>query len=146
MFSPNPYTRHRQQKATALFVASGVLAAVSVSHSLLPADQPVPVAYPLVSSASFGRVALSHDGTRQVEFSGQRVVFRDRTTQQPLALYNFNNIQGVRFTPDGNDVLIHVLRTRRAPGTELALLSDDILVLDPATGKVKDDGPYTLTR
>lgn len=145
MFSTNPFTRRRQQLATGLTVVSGItLALLVVSGLRLRVGHRSDAI--TVPKASFGHVALSPDGTRQVEFKGNRVILRDHNTQQPIAVFDSNNIQGVRFTPGGSDVLIHVLQKSNQPGQELAQLTDQVVVLDPISGKKKGEGPYTITR
>ena len=145
MFSLNPYTRRRQQVATLVAALSGILIALLIVSLPRPAQRLREKKSELALS-SFGRVALSPDGRRQVEFRGGQVVFRDRATQQPLAVFTENSIQGVRFTPGGSDVLLHVLRSQKTPGTQLPKLSDHVIVLDPLTGQKKGEGPFTLTR
>lgn len=145
-FSPNPYTRRRQQLATGLAAVSGITLALVLGSPLRLRPRAVAPRPNLLSTASFGQVALSPDGTREVAFKGGQVVLRDRNTGKPLALYRDSSIQGVRFTPGGSDVLVHVLRMRRVPGQALAQLSDHVMVLDPITGQKKGEGPYTLTR
>nr|WP_309691802.1 hypothetical protein [Armatimonas sp.] len=145
MFSINSYTRRRQQVVALVAALSGVLVAVLLG-SLPRQAQHLRPRPKEISRASFGRIALSPDGTRQVELIGGHVIFRDRATQQLLAVYTDNNIKAVRFTPGGSEVLIHVLRTQKTPGTELLQLSDHVIVLDPLTGQKKGEGPFTLTR
>jgi hypothetical protein len=149
-FSPNPYTRRRQLLATGLAAVSGITMALLLGSTLLSTlrlrSRAVASRPHLVSTASFGQVALSPDGTREVRFKGGQVVLWDRNAGKPLALYRDSSIQGVRFTPGGTEVLVHVLKMRRVPGQELAHLSDHVMVLDPITGQKKGEGPYTLTR
>jgi hypothetical protein len=145
-FSPNPYTRRRQLLVTALAAASGVVVALTLVSSLRNRPRLIASKTVALDPASFGTVALSPDGTRQVELRSGHVVLRDRQTQLPVAIFSENNIKGARFTPGGSEVLIHVLKQRVVPGQELAQLTDHVVVLDPITGQKKGEGPYTLTR
>lgn len=146
LFSPNPYTRRRQQAVAGLAAVSGVVVALTLVSSLRSRPRPSAPKTVALDPASFGQVALSPDGTRQVELRSGHVVLRDRQTQLPVAVFSENNIKGARFTPGGNDVLVHVLKQRVVPGQELAQLTDHVIVLDPVTGQKKGEGPYTLTR
>ena len=145
MFSPNPYTRRRQQAITAIAALSGIAAALLlVNLPQLPKRSVAPKQ--TIALASFGQVALSPDGTRQIEFKAGQVVLRDRATQQPLAIFKDVNIKGVRFTPGGSEILLHTLQAQNTPGSALPVLADHVIVLDPITGQKKGEGPFILTR
>lgn len=147
MLSSNPYTRRRQLWTIALACSSVALSlGVFVRLARLSPRRTAAAAPLTIPQASFGRVALSPDGTRQVELSEGQIVVRDSTNQKPLAIHRESNIQGVRFTPGGSDILVHVLQKRTVPGQELAQLTDRVVVLDPVTGNKKGEGPYRLTR
>jgi hypothetical protein len=142
MFSTNPYTRRRQQKTAALFVVSGVLAAVGLVQALRaqPALRHLPQLRHTTQRvtpnlASFGRVALSPDGTREVEFKGDTVYLRDRKTQLLIGMRTVGTAQGVRFSPDGKELLVHQLLIQRQPGAAMGTLSDQIRVLDGFTAQ-----------
>jgi hypothetical protein len=149
MFSTNPYTRRRQQVVTGFASISGIVVVLCLA-SALRARPALPAAVtPTVTEVerdSFGRIALSPDGTRQAELSGGQVILRDRQTQRPLAIFTQNNVKGVRFTPGGSELLVHLLRKQSVPGSELEMVSDYVVVLDPLTGSKRGEGSYTIRR
>ena len=146
MFSDNPFTRRRQQLATGLTAVSGVLAATSALALLRHASRPPVPRIHRESALSFSHLAVSPDGLVQAELHQGQVVLRDRASHNPIALVSASNVQGVSFTPGGDNLLVHTLQTTRSNQGGLLALSDHVVVLDPRTGQKKGEGPLTLTR
>ena len=148
MFSPNPYTRRRQQKATVVFVASGVIAAVGISKALRTPRPSATLTKQAFSVASFGAITVSPDQQWQAELrTDGTIVIRQRHNLEPRAIVTLANSKGIRFSPDSTALLVHTLQFLPQEGArvrKLRKLEDHLLVLEPATGKLKTDNTYTL--
>lgn len=132
MFSPNPYTRRRQQLTASLAAISGVAMVLLLLRGM-PLSPPAAGALPTAPQArpdlaSFGRVALAPGGEYQVELVGRQVRLREVATQSLMAVQEVPNAQALRFSPDGKEILVHVLRLQSTK------LTDDIVRLDGLTG------------
>jgi hypothetical protein len=146
MFSTNLYTRRRQQKATALFVASGVIAAIGISKALRTPSPSATLTKQAFSVDSFGTITVSPDQQWQAELrADSTVVVRQRQNLEPRAIATVANSKGIRFSPDSTALLVHTLQLLPQKGAQVRKLEDHLLVLEPATGKRKTDQAYTLT-
>jgi hypothetical protein len=129
MFSTNPYTRRRQQKTAALFVVSGVFAAVGLVQALrAPTALPQTRLETAPDLASFGKIALAPGSIYQVELVGHQVRLRDFADQRLVAVQDVPSAQGVRFSSDGSKVLVHTLQLQGVK------LQDAVISLDVRTG------------
>ncbi|WP_309711956.1 hypothetical protein [Armatimonas sp.] len=101
MFSPNPYTRRRQQKAAAVFVVSGVIAAVGISKALRVPAPESPLMIEVISTSW------------KVRFTANNliVVSSQRTGQQQALLVPLRNPKIEKITGlavSGNEVTVHL--------------------------------------